>query len=293
MDRSLLCVWFCSHRREMMIQCKRTPAVGAPLTSQGGTANVTREREEWRVFGFIRPHKKKQSCFSSPPSSLLGAASLFFFFFFFFYKNADNALEIELKRSKIEMPLSFLKDFYTWNMFRHVFVQMKALKPTHVCITLSIKDSNRMCSKHLQLKRVDLDRSLAKKKKKPKNTSLPHQILKTSGRETTLFFYAALVMMHLVSFSYANITHTIVFYRNKGLKLCIFSSQKKKKTKIQNFLRQQGAVPLQPRQGASPLDPREHLAQAESVCSLHSQLFEPPLMLKIFLSLGYGQAHRT
>ena len=62
--------------------------------------------------------KKKQSCFSSPLSSLLGAASLFF------YKNADNALEIELKRSKIEMPLSFLKDFYTWNMFRHVFVQM-------------------------------------------------------------------------------------------------------------------------------------------------------------------------
>ena len=62
---------------------------------------------------------KKQSCFSSPPSSLLGAASLFFF-----YKNADNALEIELKRSKIEMPLSFLKNFYTWNMFRHVFVQM-------------------------------------------------------------------------------------------------------------------------------------------------------------------------
>ena len=65
---------------------------------------------------------KKQSCFSSPPSSLLGAAS--HFFFFFFYKNADNALEIELKRSKIEMPLSSLKDFYTWNMFRHVFVQM-------------------------------------------------------------------------------------------------------------------------------------------------------------------------
>ena len=68
-------------------------------------------------------HIKKQSCFSSHPSSLLGAASLFFFFFFF-YKNADNALEIELKRSKIEMPLSFLKDFYTWNMFTHVFVQM-------------------------------------------------------------------------------------------------------------------------------------------------------------------------
>ena len=42
-------------------------------------------------------HIKKQSCFSSPPSSLLGAAS-FFFFFFFFYKNADTALEIELKR---------------------------------------------------------------------------------------------------------------------------------------------------------------------------------------------------
>ena len=70
----------------------------------------------------LRSHKN-QSCFSSPPSSLLGAASLFFFFFFF-YKNADNALEIGLKRSKIEMPLSFLKDVYTWNMFRHVFVQM-------------------------------------------------------------------------------------------------------------------------------------------------------------------------
>ena len=69
----------------------------------------------------IRPHKKTK-LFLVPPSSLLGAASLFFFFSF--YKNADNALEIELKCSKIEMPLSFLKDFYTWNMFRHVFVQM-------------------------------------------------------------------------------------------------------------------------------------------------------------------------
>ena len=74
---------------------------------------------QWLFFMLGRI--KKQSCFSSPPSSLLGAASLFFFFF---YKNADNALEIELKRSKIQMPLSFLKDFYTWNMFRQVFVQM-------------------------------------------------------------------------------------------------------------------------------------------------------------------------
>ena len=29
---SLLCVWFCSHRQEMTTQCKRTPAVGVPLT---------------------------------------------------------------------------------------------------------------------------------------------------------------------------------------------------------------------------------------------------------------------
>ena len=74
------------------------------------------------IFFVVLGRIKKQSCFSSPPSSLLGAASLFFFFFL--NKNADNALENELKRSKIEMPLSFLKDFYTWNMFRHVFVQM-------------------------------------------------------------------------------------------------------------------------------------------------------------------------
>ena len=59
------------------------------------------------VLSCIRPHKKTK-LFLVPPSSLLGAASLFFL-----YKNADNALEIELKRSKIEMPLSFLKDFYT------------------------------------------------------------------------------------------------------------------------------------------------------------------------------------
>ena len=30
---SLLCIWFCSHRRKMMTQCKMTPAVGVPLTS--------------------------------------------------------------------------------------------------------------------------------------------------------------------------------------------------------------------------------------------------------------------
>ena len=53
---------------------------------------------------------KKQSCFSSPSLLTFGCRITFFFFF---YKNADNALEIELKRSKIEMPLSFLKDFYT------------------------------------------------------------------------------------------------------------------------------------------------------------------------------------
>ena len=48
----------------------------------------------------VRPHKKKKTkLFLVPPSSLVGAASLFFFFFFF-YKNADNALEIELKTFK-------------------------------------------------------------------------------------------------------------------------------------------------------------------------------------------------
>ena len=71
----------------------------------------------------IRPHKKTK-LFLVPSLLTFGCRITFFFFFFFFYKNADNALEIELKRSKIEMPLSFLKDFYTWNMFRHVFVQM-------------------------------------------------------------------------------------------------------------------------------------------------------------------------
>ena len=63
------------------------------------------------IYGRI----KKQSCFSSLPPHFWVPHHLFFFFFFFFffYKNADNALEIELKRSKIEMPLSFLEDFYT------------------------------------------------------------------------------------------------------------------------------------------------------------------------------------
>ena len=65
---------------------------------------------------------KKTKLFLVP--SLLTFGCRITFFFFFFYKNAGNALEIVLKRSKIEMPLSFLKDFYTWNMFRHVFVQM-------------------------------------------------------------------------------------------------------------------------------------------------------------------------
>ena len=46
-----------------------------------------------------------------------------------------------------------------------------------------------MCSQHLQ--RVNLDRSLAKKKKKKKPPSLT-KFWKSSGRETTLFFYAAL-----------------------------------------------------------------------------------------------------
>ena len=67
----------------------------------------------------IRPHKKTK-LFLVPSLLTFGCRITFFFF----YKNADNALEIELKGSKIEMPLSFLKDFYTWNMFRHVFVQM-------------------------------------------------------------------------------------------------------------------------------------------------------------------------
>ena len=38
--------------------------------------------------------------------------------------------------------------------------------------------------------------------------------------------------------------------------------------KIQNFLRQGGAAPLQPRQGASPLHPREHLTQAIGLLAL-------------------------
>ena len=86
------------------------------IPTSASFATITIEHSETMQFVSLTLGRiKKQSCFSSPPSSLLGAASLFFFFFF--YKNADNALEIELKRSKIEMPLSFL-------MFRHVFVQM-------------------------------------------------------------------------------------------------------------------------------------------------------------------------
>ena len=55
----------------------------------------------------IRPHKKKVVSRPLPPHFWVPHH------FFFFYKNADNVLEIEIKRSKIEMPLSFLKDFYT------------------------------------------------------------------------------------------------------------------------------------------------------------------------------------
>ena len=137
---------------------------------------------------FIRPHKKKRSCFSSPPSSLLGAASLFFIFFF--YKNADNALEIELNRSKIEMPLSFLKDFYTWNMFRHVFVQIGP--KTYTCMYhIEHKKTVTECAVNIyNLKRVDLDRSLAKKKKKP---SLPHQILKNLRTRNNFVFLCCLM----------------------------------------------------------------------------------------------------
>ena len=46
MGRSLLCLWFCSHRREMMTQCERTPAVGVPLTKQGLSAALPENRNE-------------------------------------------------------------------------------------------------------------------------------------------------------------------------------------------------------------------------------------------------------
>ena len=47
-----------------------------------------------------------------------------------------------------------------------------------------------MCSQHLQLKRVDLDRSLAKKK----NTSLPHQILKNLWTRNNFVFLCGLIL---------------------------------------------------------------------------------------------------
>ena len=40
MGHSLSRCWICSHRREMMTQCKRTPAVGVPLTRY----HLTRDR---------------------------------------------------------------------------------------------------------------------------------------------------------------------------------------------------------------------------------------------------------
>ena len=55
---------------------------------------------------YSRPHKKTK-LFLVPSLLTFGCRITFFFFFFFFYKNADNALEIELKHSKIEMPLPF------------------------------------------------------------------------------------------------------------------------------------------------------------------------------------------
>ena len=58
-----------------------------------------------QLIPIIRPHKKTK-LFLVPSLLTFGCR-------IFFYKNADNALEIELKHSKIEMPLSFLKNFYT------------------------------------------------------------------------------------------------------------------------------------------------------------------------------------
>ena len=55
----------------------------------------------------LGPHKKTK-LFLVPSLLTFGCRITFFF-----YKNADNALEIELKLSKIEIPISFLKDFYT------------------------------------------------------------------------------------------------------------------------------------------------------------------------------------
>ena len=71
----------------------------------------------------LRLHEKTK-LFLVPSLLTFGCRITFFFFFFFFLQKCWYALEIELECSKIEMPLSFLKDFYTWNMFRHVFVQM-------------------------------------------------------------------------------------------------------------------------------------------------------------------------
>ena len=37
MGCSLICLWFCSHPREMMTKCKRTPALGVPLSRRNGS----------------------------------------------------------------------------------------------------------------------------------------------------------------------------------------------------------------------------------------------------------------
>ena len=54
------------------------------------------------LHGCFRPHKKNKVVSRPLPPHFWVPHHVFFF-----YKNADNALEIELKRSKIEMPLSF------------------------------------------------------------------------------------------------------------------------------------------------------------------------------------------
>ena len=59
-----------------------------------------------------------------------------------------------------------------------------------------------------------------------------------------------------------------------------------KLAKYKIFLRKGALPPCSPRQGASPWTP-VNASRKRSVCSLRSQLFEAPPMLKIFLSLCY------
>ena len=52
MGLPLLCLWFCSHRREMMTQCKRTPAVGVPLTKCNPVNDVLSGQRYWLCVSY-------------------------------------------------------------------------------------------------------------------------------------------------------------------------------------------------------------------------------------------------